>query len=115
MAELRPCRKCSLDLDGKPFWWVGPDGESKVLFLQPGQYANSGSMTKGGETGRPWFGQRDQKKVPLRIQTGKANVDFTDKLIALEKDNYPYDFTVLSWSLWDNNPLDADVPYAVQA
>ena len=103
-----------LDLDGKPFWWVGPDGESKVLFLQPGQYANSGSMTKGGETGRPWFGQRDQKKVPLRIQTGKANVDFTDKLIALEKDNYPYDFTVLSWSLWDNNPLDADVPYAVQ-
>ena len=104
-----------LDLDGKPFWWVGPDGESKVLFLQPGQYANSGSMTKGGETGRPWFGQRDQKKVPLRIQTGKANVDFTDKLIALEKDNYPYDFTVLSWSLWDNNPLDADVPYAVQA
>ena len=72
-------------------------------------------MTKGGETGRPWFGQRDQKKVPLRIQTGKANVDFTDKLIALEKDNYPYDFTVLSWSLWDNNPLDADVPYAVQA
>ena len=104
-----------LDLDGKPFWWVGPDGESRVLFLQPGQYANSGSMTKGGETGRPWFGQRDQKKVPLRIQTGKANVDFTDKLIALEKDNYPYDFTVLSWSLWDNNPLDADVPYAVQA
>ena len=33
----------------------------------------------------------------------------------MEKDNYPYDFTVLSWSLWDNNPLDADVPYAVQA
>ena len=103
-----------VDLDGKPFWWVGPDGVSKVLFLQPGQYANSGSMGKGAETGRPWFGQRDQTKVPLRIQTGKANVDFTDKLITLEKENYPYDFTVLSWSLWDNNPLDADVPYAVQ-
>lgn len=103
------------DIDGKPFWWVGPDGESKVLFLQPGQYANSGSMDKGGKTGRPWFGQRNQAKVPLRIQTGNANVDFTNKLIALEKSNYPYDFTVLSWSLWDNNPLDADVPYAVQA
>ena len=103
-----------VDLDGKPFWWVGPDGVSKVLFLQPGQYANSGSMGKGAETGRPWFGQRDQTKVPLRIQTGKANVNFTDKLITLEKENYPYDFTVLSWSLWDNNPLDADVPYAVQ-
>ena len=103
------------NLNGKPFWWVGPDGESKVLFLQPGKYANSGSMGKGSETGRPWFGQRDQAKVPLRIQTGEADVDFTDKLVALEKDNYPYDFMVLSWSLWDNNPLDADVPYAVQA
>lgn len=102
------------DLDGKPFWWVGPDGESKVLFLQPGKYGNSGSMGKGEKTGRPWFGQRDQTKVPLRIQMGTANVDFTDRLVQLEKSGYPYDFMVLSWSLWDNCPLDADVPYAVQ-
>lgn len=73
------------DLDGKPFWWVGPDGESKVLFLQPGKYGNSGSMGKGEITGRPWFGQRDRTKVPLRIQMGSADVDFTDKLIQLEK------------------------------
>lgn len=102
------------DLDGKPFWWVGPDGESKVLFLQPGKYGNSRSMGKGEKTGRPWFGQRDQTKVPLRIQMGTANVDFTDRLVQLEKSGYPYDFMVLSWSLWDNCPLDADVPYAVQ-
>ena len=102
------------DLDGKPFWWVGPDGVSKVLFFQPGKYANSGCMSKGEKTGRPWFGQRDQTKVPLRIQMGSANVDFTSQLVQLEKESYPYDFTVLSWSLWDNCPLDADVPYAVQ-
>lgn len=102
------------NLDGKPFWWVGPDGKSKVLFFQPGGYANSGSMTKGGETGRPWFGQRDPKKVPPVIRTGSANVDFTGKLEAMEKEGYPYDFAVLSWSLWDNNPLDADVPFAVK-
>lgn len=36
------------------------------------------------------------------------------RLMALEKENYPYDYTVLSWSLWDNNPLDADVPFAVK-
>ncbi len=102
------------DLDGKPFWWVGPDGVSKVLFFQPGKYANSGCMSKGEKTGRPWFGQRDQTKVPLRIQMGSANVDFTSQLVQLEKEGYPYDFTVLSWSLWDNCPLDADVPYAVQ-
>lgn len=102
------------NMDGKPFWWVGPDGKSKVLFLQPGGYANSGSMGKGGETGRPWFGQRDPAKVPKVIRMGYANVDFTEKLTALEKENYPYDYTVLSWSLWDNNPLDADVPFAVK-
>lgn len=100
-------------MDGKPFWWLGPDGKSKVLFLQPGQYANSGSMDKGAETGRPWFGQRDPRKVPARIQTGSANVDFTKKLSELEKEGYPYDMYVMSWSLWDNNPIDADVPYAV--
>lgn len=101
------------NINGKPFWWVGPDGTSKVLFYQPGGYANSGSMNKGGSTGRPWFGQRDQTKVPRVIRTGEANVDFTARLIELEAEKYPYDFTVMSWTLWDNCPLDADVPYAV--
>lgn len=101
-------------LDGLPFWWVGPDGESKVIFFQPGKYANSGSMEKGQTTGRPWFGQRDPSKVPPVIKTGHANVNFTAKLTDLEKQKYPYDFCVLSWSLWDNNPLDADIPEAVK-
>lgn len=101
-------------LDRKPVWWLGPDGKSKVLFFQPGMYANSGSMDKGGVTGRPWFGQRDPQKVPLYIQTGDANVDFTKKLVDMEAEKYPYDFLVLSWSLWDNNPLDADIPDAVK-
>lgn len=98
-----------------PFWWVGPDGTSKVLFLQPDGYANSGSMTKGAETGRPWFGQRDLSKIPAVIKTGSANVDFTEKLIEMEQAKYPYDFWVLSWTLWDNCPLDADIPDAVKA
>ena len=102
------------ELDGRPFWWVGPDGKSKVLFFQPAGYANSGSMSKGGETGRPWFGQRDPAKVPAVIKTGSANVNFTGKLIQMEKAKYPYDFLVLSWTLWDNCPLDADIPYAVK-
>lgn len=87
-------------LDGKLFWWVGPDGKSKVLFFQPGGYGNSGSMTKGGSTGRPWFGQRNPEKVPKVIRTGETNVDFTDKLENMEKDHYPYDFALFSWSLW---------------
>lgn len=103
------------DIDRMPFWWIGPDGTSKVLFFQPGNYANSGSMTKGGETGRPWFGQRNPEKVPRVIRTGSANVDFTNQTTEMEQKGYPYDFLVLSWTLWDNCPLDADVPDAVKA
>lgn len=102
-------------LDGKPFWWVGPDGKSKVLFFQPGNYANSGSMGKGGETGRPWLGERNPARVPKVIKMGYANVDFTNKLIELQNEGYPYDFACLSWTLWDNNPVDADIPDAVKA
>ena len=104
----------SFGLDGMPFWWVGPDGVSKVLFFQPGRYANSGSMDKGWQTGRPWFGQRDARKVPARIEMGYANVDFTKQLTELEQQKYPYDMFIASWTLWDNCPLDADIPAAVK-
>jgi hypothetical protein len=105
-------------LDGKPFWWVGPDGKSKVLFFQPSSYTNSGSAVKGGETGRPWFGQRDPDKIPTIIKTGKANVNFVDALLQMERPEHPshlYDFYVVSWSLWDNSPIDGDLPDAVKA
>jgi hypothetical protein len=102
-------------INQRPFWWVGPDGKSKVLFLQPGGYGNSGSMGKGGTTGRPWFGQRDTDKIPAVIKTGSANVDFTGQLTGLENAKHPYDLMVLSWCLWDNCPLDADIPDAVKA
>lgn len=102
-------------MDQLPFWWIAPDGQSKVLFFQPGGYANSGSMGKGAETGRPWFGQRNADKVPLVIKTGSANVDFVQKVVEMERAGYAYDFLVLSWTLWDNCPLDADVPEAVKA
>ena len=101
-------------LDEKPFWWVGPDKKSKILFFQPGMYGNSGSMTKGGATGRPWFGQRDPDKVPAVIKTGSADVNFLKALSERERKDYPYDYYVVSWSLWDNCPLDADLSEAVR-
>lgn len=102
------------NIDGQPMWWVAPDGKSRVLFFQPGSYANSGSMSKGRTTGRPWFGQRDPNKVPAVIKTGEANVDFTAKCQEAQKANSPFDFLVLSWTLWDNCPLDADIPQAAK-
>jgi alpha-mannosidase len=101
-------------LDEKPFWWIGPDGKSKVLYFQPGSYSNSGSMTKGGATGRPWFGQRDIDKIPAVIKTDSANVNFLEALLKRERSDNPYNFYVVSWCLWDNCPLDADVPDAVK-
>ncbi len=103
------------DIDHMPFWWMGQDGISKVLFLQPKGYATSGSMDKGRAVGRPWLGQRDISKVPSVIKTGFANVDFSKQVTEMEKPEYPYDYLVLSWSLWDNTPLDADIPHAVKA
>jgi alpha-mannosidase len=104
----------SHNLDEKPFWWVGPDKKSKILFFQPGMYGNSGSMTKGGATGRPWFGQRDPDKVPAIIKTGSADVNFLKALTERERNDYPYDYYVVSWSLWDNCPLDGDLSDAVK-
>lgn len=115
MSWPNACRAGSTHgLDEKPFWWIGPDGKSKVLFFQPGGYANSGSMSKGGEIGRPWFGQRDPDKVPAVIKTGSCKVDFLKALSAREKPDYPYDYYVVSWCLWDNTPIDADLPDAVK-
>ncbi len=105
----------SHQLDEKPFWWIGPDNKSKILFFQPGMYGNSGSMTKGGATGRPWFGQRDPDKVPSVIKTGSADVNFLKALSERERKDYPYDYYVVSWSLWDNCPLDADLSDAVKS
>jgi hypothetical protein len=115
MAWPNSCRAgYARTLDEKPFWWIGPDGKSKVLFFQPGGYGNSGSMTKGGTTGRPWFGQRDPSKMPAVIKTGSANVNFLEALSKREQPDYPYDYYVVSWSLWDNTPIDADLPDAVR-
>ncbi len=31
-------QKMTYALNQKPFWWVGQDGKSKILFFQPGSY-----------------------------------------------------------------------------
>jgi hypothetical protein len=104
--------------DHKPFWWVGPDGRSRVLFLHAGGYG--AGMEKGGKTGRPWFGQRDRVKIPEAIRTSNPRADFLDHhlfraLPELEAAQYPYDIYVVTWAMWDNALLDADLPYAVRS
>ena len=109
------------EMTTRPFWWVGPDGKSKVLFFQPNTGYLQFTFKKGYATGRPWLGQLDPNKIPETIKTENPRVNFLDdKLLSvlgeLEKSpSYPYDIYSLSWSLWDNTPLDEDLPAAVKS
>jgi alpha-mannosidase len=105
-------------LNQKPFWWVGPDGRSKVLFLQPGSYAVG--LGKGRTTGRPWFGERDTARIPKVVKTDNPRENFLDDhlfraLPELESKSHPYDIYVVTWAMWDNSIQDADLPEAVKS
>lgn len=102
----------------QPMWWVGQDARSRVLFLNAGTYAVG--LAKGRTTGRPWFGQRDKDKIPPEIRTLHPREHFLDthlfrELPALENAHHPYDLFVVTWAMWDNALLDADLPDAVRS
>jgi hypothetical protein len=99
-----------------PFWWVAPDGKSKILYYQAWPYSD-GFQLKGVR----WHMELIHGH-PEPIKTDNPSSCFIDKddfiykrLTELEKrDNYPYDIFVLSWCLCDNGPIDADLPDAVK-
>ena len=102
----------------RPFWWVGQDGVSKVLFLNAGGYG--AGMDKGGASGRPWFGQRDRERIPLEIRTGRPRENFLDRTLrrelpTREAEGYPYDIFPVAWALWDNALIDAELADAVRS
>ena len=101
-----------------PFWWVGQDGTSKVLFLNAGGYG--AGMDRGGATGRPWFGQRDRERIPAVVRSGKPRENFLDRTLwrelpALEEANYPYDIFPVAWAMWDNALIDAELAEGVRS
>ncbi|MBN8458245.1 MAG: glycosyl hydrolase [Verrucomicrobia bacterium] len=110
----------SMEVSHHPFWWIGPDGKSKVLCLQPGAYS-PGAQAKGRFHWPAMMGQTDRTKLPAVIRTGNPRANFIDAYLwptleRLEKDPlYPYDIFPMSWALADNMPVDADLPYAVRS
>lgn len=110
----------SMEISHHPFWWIGPDGKSKVLCLQPGAYS-PGAQAKGRFHWPAMMGQTDRAKLPAVIRTGNPRANFIDAYLwptleRLEKDPlYPYDIFPMSWALADNMPVDADLPYAVKS
>ena len=110
----------SMELSFKPFWWVGPDGKSKILFLQPGSYT-PGANAKGFDYWPLMAGQTDPSKLLQIVKTDHPRDHFIDKYLSdklpeLEKaDYYPYDIFAMSWAMADNTPIDADLPDAVKS
>lgn len=104
----------------KPFWWIGQDGVSKVLFLQPGDYT-PGAIAKGHKYWPLMAGQKDPEKLIQIVKTDRPRDNFIDgylwgKLKELETDKeYPYDLFPMTWAMADNTPIDADLPDAVKS
>lgn len=104
----------------RPFWWVGPDGKSKVLFLQPGSY-NPGAILKGRYFWPKLAGQTDTTKLIPIVKTDNPRENFVDAYLEdmlpkLEKDKeYPYDIFPMTWCMADNTPIDVDLPEAVKS
>jgi len=104
----------------KPFWWIGQDGVSKVLFLQPGDYS-PGAAEKGYKYWPLMAGQKDPNKLLQIVKTDHPRENFIDgylwkKLKQLEADSsYTYDLFPMTWAMADNTPIDADLPDAVKS
>lgn len=108
------------NLDFSPRYWIGPDGKSKVLFIQPGPYCDA-TLDKR----EPWFfdnlGMRDTLALPRVITTDNPRRMFIDGTVdtylpMLEaREGYFYDIFPMSWCLSDNVPLDGDLPDAVKS
>lgn len=103
-----------------PFWWVGPDGKSKVLFLQPGAYT-PGALAKGKYFWPKLAGQTDRSKLIPVVDTDNPRANFIDSYLSemlpkLEKDEkYPFDIFPMTWCMADNTPIDVDLPEAVKS
>lgn len=100
----------------KPFYWVAPDGKTKILFLQALPYG-FGWEIKGIKIG---LGKVQGRQPGFdRITTKDPTVNFIDPLIFQEtaKQEFygsPYNIFVMPWALADNSYIDADLPEAVK-
>ncbi len=76
--------------EDKPFWWLGPDGKSKVLYWAP------------------YFGYAFGHTID------KITDAVEKDLRKLEAENYPYDIVQMRWSKGDNGSADERVMQQVK-
>ena len=105
------------DAAHKPFYWLAPDGKTKMLFLQGYPYG-IGYTIKGRHYGLSVLQQYSSSYD--RVQTADPTKNFLDPFIlqetsTVEMQNSPYDLFAMTWSMADNCVIDADLPEAVKA
>jgi alpha-mannosidase len=100
----------------KPFYWLGPDGKTKMFFLQGFPYG-IGYTIKGSKYGlnkiQTFTNEYD------RVSTARPLDNFLNPFIfnetkKLDEAASPYDLFAMTWSMADNCVIDADLPEAVQ-
>ena len=104
-------------LENKPFYWLAPDGKTKLFFLQGFPYG-IGYTIKGSKYGLAKL--QTYSDAFDRVQTTTPSVNFLDPFIfeeteKLERQDWPYDLFAMTWSMADNCVIDADLPEAVKA
>ncbi len=87
--------------DDKPFWWIGPDGESRILYWQ------------AGKDGYAWFhGWRHPDNALENKLTERRIFAFLGEL---EAEEYPYDYVQLRYNIGqDNGPPDPHLAESVR-
>lgn len=98
----------------KPFYWLSPSGKQKLLFWQCQPYS-IGYTLKGSKIPN-FFSVED----PKPFYTGHPSDNFLNPTIFtylanLEKNNFPYDMSIMTWAMSDNAPIDPELPDAVKA
>jgi alpha-mannosidase len=100
----------------KPFYWLGPDGKTKMLFLQGFPYGIGYNM-KGRHYGLDKL--QTFTSAYDRVSTSTPLANFLNPFIFeetadLEAAGSPYDIFAMTWSMADNCVIDADLPEAVK-
>jgi hypothetical protein len=85
-------------LGDKPFWWVSPSGEERLLFWMAGR-------------GYSWFHGLNMGRM-----TDRSSDDVLQYVKALAEAGYPWDMVQVRYTIGgDNGPVDPALPDAVKA
>ena len=106
--------------ENRPFYWVAPDGVSKVLYLQCFPYNVAWKLGAFNLSPRPFADVPGRDRIFFATSALNGTGEFKFEPFILgeiarqEEAGSPYDIYPCAWSLSDNAPVDAALPDFVQ-